>query len=82
MEEQLTKRERLCQRNPGKPIAILDMEEVYRYLDKGHTLKETAEHFRVSENTLRRHHVRHQKYIDALEKSKDRLGLTPPVDLP
>ena len=82
MEEKLTKRKSLCKRNSGKPRVLLDMEEVYRYLDQGHTVKEATVHFGVCENTLRRHHVQHQKAIEVMEKQSDQLGLTPPVDLP
>lgn len=82
MEEKLTRRESLCGRNRGKPRVLLDMEEVYRYLDAGHTVKDAAEHFGVCVNTLRRHHAKHQKHIEALEKQRGQLGLTPPVELP
>lgn len=82
MEEKLTKRERLCGRNRGKPRVFLDMEDVYKYIDKGHTISEAAIHFGVCVNTLRRHHVKHQEYIEALEKQREKNGLTPPVDLP
>lgn len=81
MEEKLTRRESLCGRNRGKPRVLLDMEEVYRYLDNGHTVKEATEHFGVCENTLRRHHESHQKHIEAVEKQREQLGLTPPTPI-
>lgn len=82
MDEKLTRRKNLCGRGRGKPRILLDMEEVYRYLDNGHTVKETAEHFGVCETTLRRHHMKHQKHIEAMEFEREQSGLTPPVQLP
>ena len=34
----------------------LDMSAVYNYIDEGHTIPETAEHFNVSVSTLYRRH--------------------------
>ena len=85
MEKKRTKRESLCGRNRGKPKAEIDMEEVYEYLNEGHTLKQATVRFGVCENTLRRHHAQYQKEIDTEEKAEqnhDCLGLTKPVDLP
>ena len=81
MEKTLTKRASLCNRTSGKPKVVLDMEEVYDYIDKGHTAEQAANHFGVSESTLRRHHEEHQKNIEAMEEEHDTSGLTPPVNL-
>ena len=42
---------------------ILDMNEVYSYLDDGHTKKAAAKHFGVSEKTLYRLHKEYQRLL-------------------
>lgn len=61
-----TRRKYLCGgRTPGRHIT-LDMEEVYRLIDKGMKLNDVAEHLGVSRTTLYRQHELYQRRLEAL----------------
>lgn len=42
-------------------MKMIDMEQVYRQVDNGRTVKEVAEELGVSVRTLQRHHKKYQE---------------------
>lgn len=80
-----TKRKTLCgHRSRGK--ILIDMEEVYRLLDKNFTRQEVADKFGVSVNTLYARHKEYQEKIEMLgvdfdkeEMSKEDYEMFPPL---
>lgn len=60
-----TRRKYLSGRSSGRHIT-LDMEEVYRLIDKGMKVADVAEHLGVSRTTLYRQHELYQRRLEAL----------------
>lgn len=42
-------------------MKMIDMEYVYREIDRGRTVREIAEELSVSVKTLQRHHIKYQE---------------------
>lgn len=66
-----TRRKTLCGHHSRGKI-LIDMEEVYRLIDKGYTRQEVADKFGVSVNTLYARHKEWQEKIEALGEDFDK----------
>lgn len=54
----------------GRGKKLLDMEEVYRLLDEGRTVKEVAQKLCVSVNTV---YKRHQEYQEQIKEEQEQM---------
>lgn len=72
-----TKRDNLVGKK-GRRKKKIDLEEVYRMIDQGMTVREAAGQIGVSETTLRR---RHAEYQEEIRKSEMEMEMEPPEDI-
>lgn len=73
-----TRRKFLCGSTKSRGKIIIDMEKVYRMLDKGMTVADVAADMGVSQSTLRRRHSEYQKQIEVMEKNMELVELDMP----